>query len=216
MILTVACILVAYLIGAIPFGLLIARVFGVRDIRQAGSGNIGATNVVRVLGFKAAVWVYLLDIGKGVAAVLLARLVPDPAYSRDLFLVVVALAAILGHIFPLYLRFKGGKGVSTAFGCLIVLMPIPALLAAAAFFIIAFTTRFISLASMIGAIVLPVVVIVRQEVFGHPVSPVYWGLALAVGVLVPITHRQNIKRLVHGTESRFSLSSRSGGGGSHV
>ena len=212
MLLTAACIIVAYLLGAVPFGLLIARLFGVPDIRAVGSGNIGATNVTRVLGFRAAIWVYLLDIGKGAAAVLLASQVAEPAFQRQAFLVVVGLMAILGHVFPVYLGFKGGKGVSTAFGALIVMMTIETGIAAAVFLIVAFATRFVSLASILAAVTLPVVVIVEHTALDRPVAGVYWGLAIAIGLLVPLTHHQNIRRLIAGTENRFSLTSRSGGG----
>ena len=116
MLTALTAILIAYLVGAIPFGLVVARIFGVRDIRQVGSGNIGATNVLRTLGMRAAVWVFLLDIGKGAVPVLLAGSVSQSAIRPDLFLVLVGLAAVLGHVLPVYLGFRGGKGVATAFG----------------------------------------------------------------------------------------------------
>jgi len=203
---TVAGILVAYLIGAVPFGLLIARLCGVRDIRAHGSGNIGATNVARVVGFRAAVWVYLLDMAKGAAAVLLAMKVGEPLFARDLFLVVVVLAVILGHVFPVYLGFKGGKGVNTAFGGIIMLMPLETIVAALVFVAVVVPSRYVSLASIMAAIALPVTVIIEDLFFAVRVPPAYWGLSLAVGVLVPAAHHQNIRRLLAGTESRFSFS----------
>jgi glycerol-3-phosphate acyltransferase PlsY len=110
----IAVILLAYLLGGIPFGLFIARAYGIKDIRNHGSGNIGATNVLRAAGPKAAIWVYILDIGKGIVAVLIARIVDQAFLPRDTFLVITALAAVFGHVFPVYLAFKGGKGVNTA------------------------------------------------------------------------------------------------------
>lgn len=208
---TIACILAAYLIGAVPFGLLIARLYGVGDIRAHGSGNIGATNVARVAGFKAAVWVYLLDMAKGAAAVLLAMQVSEPLFARDLFLVAVVLAAILGHMFPVYLRFKGGKGVNTAFGGIIMLMPLETIVAGLVFIAVVVPSRYVSLASIVAALALPVTVIVEDLFFATRVPPAYWGLSLAVGVLVPAAHHQNIKRLLAGTESRFSFSRKSQG-----
>lgn len=203
---TIVCILAAYLIGAVPFGLLIARLYGVPDIRAHGSGNIGATNVARVAGFKAAVWVYLFDMAKGAAAVLLAKQVTDPLFARDLFLVVVVLAAIVGHMFPVYLSFKGGKGVNTAFGAIIMLLPIETAIAGLVFLAVVFPTRYVSLASILASIALPLTVIVEDIVLGSRVPPAYWGLSIAVGVLVPAAHHQNIRRLLAGTESRFSFS----------
>jgi len=207
---TFVCIMAAYLIGAVPFGLLVARLYGVPDIRAHGSGNIGATNVARVAGFRAAVWVYLFDMAKGAAAVLLARQVTEPLFARDLFMVVVVLAAILGHMFPVYLRFRGGKGVNTAFGGMIVLMPLETALAALVFLLVIFPTRYVSLASILAAIALPLTVIIEDLLLGSRVPPAYWGLSLAVGVLVPAAHHQNIRRLLAGTESRFSLSKSTG------
>src|SRR3972149_965893 len=114
----------AYLLGGVPFGLISSRLCGVPDIRSQGSGNIGATNVWRVVGPKAGIWVLVLDVGKGAAAVLAARLIDQTLVSHDLFLTGCAAAAIVGHVFPIYLRFKGGKGVNTALGVMITLLPV--------------------------------------------------------------------------------------------
>ena len=125
--LAVIAVLIAYLLGAIPFGMIVARLYGAGDIRTLGSGNIGATNVWRVAGAKAAVWVYLGDIAKGTAAVLVGRYVAQHFQPTmlpiDTFLVLCALTAVLGHVFPVYLGFKGGKGVNTALGTMLVLLP---------------------------------------------------------------------------------------------
>ena len=161
----VTVILVAYLIGAIPFALLVARAFGIPDIRKVGSGNVGATNVHRTLGWKASAWVFLADTGKGAGAVLLVRHVNQALIPVDVFLALAALAAILGHIYPVYLMFRGGKGVLTALGSLCVLMPVPALICFTVFLLVTIAFRYISLGSICGAIACPVVLAVQQVVF---------------------------------------------------
>ncbi len=205
MVTLLTAILLAYLMGAVPFGLLIARAFGVRDIRTAGSGNIGATNVLRTLGMKAAVWVYLLDIGKGAAVVLLAGLVEQTVLWPDLFAVLVGVTAILGHVFPVYLRFRGGKGVATLFGVLVVLLPVETLVAAGIFIVVALLSRYVSLASMAAALSFPVSVTVEQSLMGLEISRVYWLFTVVIGIFVPVTHYRNIRRLLAGNENRFEL-----------
>jgi glycerol-3-phosphate acyltransferase PlsY len=203
-------ILIAYLVGAVPFGLLVARIFGVRDIRKVGSGNIGATNVLRTLGIKAAVWVYLLDIGKGALVVLLAGLVFRDSPQPELYSVGVGVAAILGHIFPVYLKFKGGKGVATAAGVLAVLLPLETLIALVVFLAVVLSTRYVSVASMAAALSLPLTILVEQNLCEREVSQVFWLLAVAIGVFVPLTHARNVRRLLAGTENRFSSAGRRG------
>ncbi|MCD6249333.1 MAG: glycerol-3-phosphate 1-O-acyltransferase PlsY [candidate division Zixibacteria bacterium] len=205
MTITLTAILIAYFIGAIPFGLLVARIFGVRDIRKVGSGNIGATNVLRTLGVKAAVWVYLLDIGKGSVVVWVAGIVFHDTARPELMVVMIGIAAILGHIFPVYLRFRGGKGVATAAGVLAVLLPSETLVAVVVFLVIVFSTRYVSVASMAAALALPLTVVVEQNLYDQEVSQVYWLLTVAIGLFVPLTHVRNIRRLLAGTENRFSL-----------
>jgi acyl phosphate:glycerol-3-phosphate acyltransferase len=201
----ITVILVAYLIGAIPFALIVARACGIPDIRKVGSGNVGATNVQRMLGWKASLWVFAADVGKGMAAVLLARQAHQTLIAADVLLALAALAAILGHIFPVYLRFHGGKGVLTALGSFCVLMPVPALISFAVFLLVTIAFRYISLGSICGATTCPLVLAVQQYAFHDPVSAVRWGLAILIAILVPITHRSNIRRLMQGSENRFSL-----------
>jgi glycerol-3-phosphate acyltransferase PlsY len=210
MVLLFTAIVVAYLVGAIPFGLLVARFFGVRDIRQLGSGNIGATNVQRTLGMKAAIWVYLLDIGKGAGVVGVASILNQSAIPKDVFLVLVGLAAIVGHIFPAYLSFRGGKGVATAFGVLLVLLPRETLIAGFVFLFMVVLTRYVSVSSIAAALTLPAAVTVEQAFLNQEVSGVYLLLTVVIGVLVPVTHRHNIRRLLAGTENRVTVR-RSGG-----
>lgn len=207
--------LLCYLLGAVPFGLLVARVFGIEDIRKLGSGNIGATNVWRMAGAKAAAWVFILDIGKGMAAVLLGRFAYSyfkmTSISTELLLAVCGIAAVVGHMFPVYLNFKGGKGVNTALGVLITLLPIQALISFGAFIITLALTRYVSLGSIIASITLCVVLIFQRFGLEQPVSIVYLVLASTLAILVIIAHRKNISRLINGTESRFTFSTQSSG-----
>ena len=211
MINTLTPILGAYLVGAIPFALFIARLYGIPDIRKIGSGNIGATNVQRAAGFKAAVWVYLCDIGKGVLPVLIARNIDQSLLNRELFLVFVAIAAVLGHVFPIYLKFKGGKGVNTALGALGTLMPVEALICLGVFFVVVISTRFISLGSICGALAFPVVLLIERYGMGLTVSDVYLVTVAVVALLVAVTHRQNIGRLLSGNERRVSFGGKTNG-----
>lgn len=217
---TVAPILIAYLLGAIPFGLIVSRLFGIKDIRSQGSGNIGATNVWRVAGFRAAVWVYVGDVGKGVMAVLLAMFFADSFdiifFSRDTFLVACALAAVLGHIFPVYLGFKGGKGVNTALGVMITLLPLESIAGFIIFMVVLMASRFVSLGSIAGVVGLFVIVAAEKYLLAREMAAIYVYLAFTVVLLIIVTHRRNISRLLAGTENQFSFSSKSNKEKSHV
>ena len=209
----IAVFLLAYLLGAIPFGLLVARWFGIHDIRQHGSGNIGATNVWRVAGPRAAIWVYALDIGKGVLAVLVARAISQEWLARDTFLVLTALAAVLGHVLPVYMRFRGGKGVNTGLGVIATLLPLEALICLGVFVIVVALSRYISLGSIVATITLAATVAVERLLMQKPVAVIYLYLAVAMVLLVLVTHLKNISRILNGTENRFSLSGQSAGKG---
>ncbi len=213
-------ILIAYLIGGIPFGLLIPRLFGVADIRQFGSGNIGATNVLRVLGFKAAVWVYIGDISKGVVSVFLARYVLThyqvDIVPGDTLQVLTVLAAVLGHVFPVYLRFRGGKGVNTALGGMIALLPLEAVLSFGVFAVVVFISRYVSLGSMLGALSFLAIMLIEKYAFHKPFAMVYIVMAAVVAMLILVTHRQNIARLLAGTEHKFARSEKTKKAGSGV
>ena len=202
----VASILIAaaaYLLGSVPTGYLLMRLFRHEDIRSSGSGNIGATNVLRSGGKGLGAATFLADVLKGSAAVLLGgllakALIPDMAL-RDAQ-ALAALFAVLGHIFPVLLRFKGGKGVSTAFGVFLVAAPIAALGAIAVFAFIFFFTRFVSLASILGAACFPV--FAWFTVGGE--RPIFFIVVQsAVSLLIIVKHHQNISRLFAGTESRI-------------
>jgi glycerol-3-phosphate acyltransferase PlsY len=213
-------IVVAYLLGSIPFGLIVARLFGVSDIREHGSGNIGATNVSRVLGFKAAVWVYLGDIGKGLVSVLIARMVVNnfgwPFASAELFYSIAALAAVLGHMFSIFCRFKGGKGVNTALGGLLALIPYEALMAFVVFLIVVLLSRFISLGSLIAGLSLFAIVAVEYLILKTGIAPTYFWLTAVLALLIIVAHRSNIARLIKGTENRVSLKSKESGVSPHA
>lgn len=194
----------AYLLGSIPFGYLLVRTFRKQDIRATGSGNIGATNVARSGAQGLAIATLLLDLGKGAAAVILAFLLArhTPGFTRpqafDLAS-TAALAAVLGHVFPVWLSFRGGKGVATALGVFLVLVPRAALGSAAIFLFAFLITRYVSLASILSAVAFPLLAL--YFVSAHT-APALFGL-LAIPLLVLLKHHANIRRLLAGTESRF-------------
>ncbi len=186
-------LLVAYLCGSIPFGLLVARARGV-DVRHVGSGNIGATNVARALGKKTGALVLFLDAVKGFLPVLGTRLTwPE----RPELAAAVGLAAILGHVFPVWLKLHGGKGVATGLGVFLALSPVSTAIAAAFFAAVYATKRVVSIGSITAATVLPIAMLVRQE----PRSQV--ALAVAVWALVVFRHRANIARLLRREERKL-------------
>ncbi|MGR0480914.1 MAG: glycerol-3-phosphate 1-O-acyltransferase PlsY [Candidatus Electronema sp. V4] len=187
----------AYLIGSIPFGLLLSRRSGI-DIRQHGSGNIGATNVSRLVGKKIGLLTLLLDAAKGFLPMLAAGLLlggDDP--SRDLITAFCGAAAVTGHMFPVFLRFKGGKGVATALGIFLYLAPKALLVSVAIFSAVTAPTGFVSLGSLLGAVAM----LPSLYFFDEPL----WKLWLAafVSLMIWIKHQQNIRRLLNGTEKRF-------------
>ncbi len=193
-------ILIAYLVGAIPFGYLIARARGV-DITALGSGNIGATNVGRVLGRRFGILVFILDFAKGAIPTGIARSIAGSA--EDLLPVVAGLAAVIGHMFPVYLRFKGGKGVATGAGVVFVLVTLPASVALFAWVCTLLAFRYVSLASLVAAAVLCVVRVFSASEPFAPEHLVLTGFCFLAGGLVVVRHRGNIDRLRRGTENRI-------------
>ena len=208
--LPVALVAFAYVLGSIPFSFLVAKVVSGKDVRTHGSGNVGATNVARTAGRFAGIVALLLDIAKGWAAVMLAEwIVARPAWpfplgtapwqSREMWVALAGVVAILGHMFPLWLGFHGGKGVATAAGVFLALDPIVILAAILVFAIVLLVFRFVSLASIVSAASIPV--FFRYLVAGQP----YWRTiaAIVIALLVIIKHHSNISRLAQGTERKL-------------
>ncbi len=192
-------LLVSYLLGSIPFGLLWARLFGVGDVRQSGSGNIGAANVTRVAGPLPGILTLVLDAAKGAFAVWLAAQFTANSATA---MMLCGVAALLGHCFPLWLRFKGGKGVATGLGVFGVLCPQAALAAALLFVLVFLFWRFVSLASISAAAALPLLVYFLWAPHHAPPLVVSFGTLFA-SALIMYKHDANLQRLVAGTEPRF-------------
>ena len=205
----VILIIGAYLLGSVPFGLIIAKAHG-KDLRSIGSGNIGATNLSRALGKRWAYFCFVLDVAKGLVPMLAAtNFISSSPSIAELFLwLAVGCAAVLGHIFPIYIKFRGGKGVATSFGVALGLWPyytICALFAIAIWAVIVLVWRYISLASIAASIAFPVALVLAIALIPS------WGFAnlwplLTVATVIPVMvitrHRENIKRLLAGTESK--------------
>jgi glycerol-3-phosphate acyltransferase PlsY len=194
----------AYLIGSVPFGYIAGRLAGV-DIRKVGSGNVGATNVVRTLGRRLGYPVFLLDFLKGVVAVELSILVFNhssiPA-SRELCAIAGGACCVIGHLFPVWLGFKGGKGVATSGGVIFSLMPLVALIMGLVWLVVFQATRYVSLASVSAAIAMPLVT-AAMLYFGKLHAPVLFYFSFALATLVIVRHWSNFSRLLTGTEQRF-------------
>jgi glycerol-3-phosphate acyltransferase PlsY len=198
------CIAAAFLCGSVPFGYWAGKLKGL-DIRQHGSGNIGATNVIRVCGKGIGIPVFILDMIKGLVPVLLPSwMLAGTEITGSLLsaaAVVCGLAAILGHMFTPWLGFKGGKGVATAAGVLLGIAPIAMLVALGAWLLFFFTSRYVSLASMAAAIAVPVTMAVQMTT-AKSWDGVLLGFGILLAILVVVRHRANIQRLMAGTESR--------------
>ena len=206
--LPLALIAAAYLIGSIPFSYLVARVASGKDIRQAGSRNVGATNVARTAGRTAGVFALLLDIAKGYAAIAVARWIvmlpswpfatvsSSPLHSREMWIALAGLIAVLAHMFPVWLRFHGGKGVATAAGVFLALDPIVIAAAMIVFAIVILSTRFVSLASILSAASIPL--FFRFLAHNAP----FWRIVISIVIVIAVIakHHSNIARLTQGTE----------------
>ncbi|RYF88229.1 MAG: glycerol-3-phosphate 1-O-acyltransferase [Chitinophagaceae bacterium] len=194
----------AYLIGSIPTALIISKRFFNIDIRDYGSGNMGATNTFRVLGSRYGTIVMIIDILKGVIASSLYELLPfygGNELQRTNFIIALGLASVIGHIFPIFANFKGGKGVATLFGMVLALQPVVALSCVGVFLFVLYLTRYVSLSSILGAIMLPISVLwIWNE---HEV--LYRAFTLLVAAMVLVTHQKNIGRLLRGVESRIPI-----------
>lgn len=200
-------IITAYLLGSIPFAVLVGKIFFGVDIRKEGSGNAGTTNTFRVLGWKAGVPVFLLDVLKGFLAVFLVYAIPEEVYNVSYFYYIavsLAAAVVLGHIYPVFAGFNGGKGVATLLGVGIALFPLSGLTAFCVFIIVFLLSGYVSLASVLACISFP---FLSWFLAGNTEIPLV-VLSISVAIFVPLTHAKNIKRLLNGTESRFIYKSR--------
>lgn len=197
--------LASYLIGSIPAGYIAGRTVGI-DIRTVGSGNIGATNVTRVLGKRYGYPVFIVDFLKGFAAVgmsiMIAKRAQPLSVPSELFGVVGAVACVLGHSFPVWLGFKGGKGVAASAGALFGLTPFVALIAVAVWLVIFYLTRYVSVASMTAALAVPIAIL-SMTFLGQTGGTALLYFSICLAAVVIVRHRSNLSRLVRGTEPRF-------------
>jgi glycerol-3-phosphate acyltransferase PlsY len=184
----------AYLLGSIPTALLLVRVVTGGDVRTTGSGNVGGTNAARAAGLKVGVAVTLVDMAKGAVPVVVMQWY-NPA-SR--WMAMAMLAAVAGHIFPVWLKFRGGKGVATGFGAFLVLAPGTAFLAFGVWFVVVALTRYVALGSMLASAVFPVLLFFTAK----PLEPVIWGV-VAIAVLIVFRHQSNMRNILDGTEPKI-------------
>lgn len=197
-------ILTAYFIGSIPTAIIVSKAFFNIDIRDYGSGNMGATNTFRVLGPKFGTVVMVGDMLKGILAVALYNLLPyylTNELDRTNLMIGLGLAAVLGHIYPIWAGFRGGKGVATLFGMVLAIQPIVAINCVAVFLLVLYLTRYVSLSSIIAGVALPICVLWiynEHEVF-------YRVFTVAVACLIVLTHQKNISRLLKGNEGRVPI-----------
>lgn len=199
-------LVISYLLGGIPTSYIFGKIFKKIDIRNFGSGNVGATNALRVLGVKMGVTTLILDIGKGFIAVYFSKLIMQEKGIEqiELFLIFIGMTAILGHIFSIYLGFKGGKGVATSAGVFLALIPIPFLIAFLIFFVIVAISKYVSLGSILAAITLVVgeLIINFQNGFSQKG---YLIFTIIIALFIIIKHKSNIKRLIAGNENKISF-----------
>lgn len=200
-----AVVIGSYLLGSVPFGYVAGRLAGI-DIRKFGSGNVGATNVVRVLGKRYGYPVFALDLLKGFGAVMISMLIapgrPAQWNSPETFGILAAISSVLGHLYPPWLKFEGGKGVATSAGALLALTPVATVIGVAIWILVFWLTRFVSLASIAAAVILPIVILVVRLHDQDNGKPLVVASA-CVAIVVIWRHRSNLSRLIHGTEPRF-------------
>ena len=189
-------LVIGYLLGSISTGVILSRAFGHKDIRSQGSGNSGTTNMLRVMGKKFALLTFAGDLLKGIIAVLIGKALLGTQAGE----IVGAFGAILGHNFPRYFGFKGGKGIATSFGCLLIVFPLQTLCAFGVFLLLVATTRYVSAGSLGAAVTLPFFIM-----FTTPCDPVIWCSVIAICLLAIWRHYPNIKRLMNHTESKLSF-----------
>ncbi len=200
----IAVFIIAYLLGSIPFGLLLTKYAGLGDIRKVGSGNIGATNVMRTGNKKLGIATLLLDAGKGFAAVWLALSVLSESLNPYLYGLIAGLLTVLGHVFPVWLKFRGGKGVATAIGITFAFAWQLGAIMCAVWLLAFAVSRMASVASLAGIWALPLFLFIASDVLHYmPIPLEITGVYTALALLITWTHRENIKRLIAGTERGF-------------
>jgi acyl phosphate:glycerol-3-phosphate acyltransferase len=196
----------SYLLGSIPFGYLAGRIGGI-DIRKCGSGNVGATNVMRTLGKSYGYPVFVADFLKGFGAVkmslLIATRVQSEWNSPEMFGILAAISSVIGHSFPVWLHFKGGKGVATSAGALFALAPVAALVGAAIWILTFWLTRYVSVASVAAAAALPLIILITTWLSEHGGKSLFYS-SVCLAAVVIWGHRSNLSRLIRGTEPRFT------------
>ena len=196
--------ILAYVIGSVPTSVWVSRHFFGVDIRDYGSGNAGATNTYRVLGAKWGTFVMVVDVLKGLIATSLVVFIPyymNNPFAKTNFMVGLGLAAIVGHIFPIFADFKGGKGVATLFGMIIALQPVVAVCCVGVFLLVLFLTRFVSLSSILASVAFAVFILF----IWNEKEPLYRIFAVSVALMVILTHQKNINRILKGTESKVPI-----------
>lgn len=200
----VLILIAAYLLGSIPFGYLIVRAKEGADVRETGSGGTGATNVTRRAGKKAGLITLLLDAAKGLVAVASARWLLTDGFEINWWVAAASVLAVVGHCFPVWLGFRGGKGVATGVGVFLGLSPLAVICSLVVFLIVVWMTRYVSLGSITATVVFPLCVWLLSLYFQSPVSvaPIL-SAAILGGAIIIIMHRANIGRLIAGTESKF-------------
>ena len=194
-------IVAGYLLGSISTGVVLSRLFAKTDIRSQGSGNAGTTNMLRVLGRRMALFTFIGDMLKGIIAVFIGKWL----IGGELGGLLGVVGAVLGHYYPLYFGFKGGKGIATSFGSLLFVFPVQALLAFAVFLILVAVTHYVSVGSIAAAITLPLLIVITRFQ-----EPTLWIITVCIGASVVWRHRANIKRLMNHTENKLDFSTLKG------
>jgi len=191
-------VLIAYFLGAVPIGLLIAKIYGHPDIRREGSGNIGATNVARVVGKKQGLITLIGDISKGAVPVLLAMwLIGTDTLTKQFWIALIGFSSFLGHIFPIYLKFRGGKGVATATGVFFAISPLAVIFDLLIFLFVVWRFRYVSLGSLSAAFAMPFLLFIISG------KKAYISLSILMAILIFYRHKENIGRLLRGEENRL-------------
>ena len=201
---TILLMVISYILGSVPNALWIGKVFKGIDIREHGSRNTGSTNAARVLGAKLGILTLILDVSKGLVPTLIAILLRVDFFQNltkilNFDYVLVGICAILGHVFSMFMNFKGGKAVATTLGVFLILVPKAILFAAIVFFVVFAISRYVSLSSVLAAISLPIFIYFLYQ------QTIYVILGILIAILIAVKHRSNIERLKNGTESKFSL-----------